>query len=177
MGPRSNCPSFPCVVTLYLFLPANFGLWNVPTLLHSALHTRLKRKGGLLDPDPGSSRLKGVYFHSIFESTWCIPNVTACGSLYGSMHSSNHRPFNVVHDEHIYHVTCQFIQQNRIHLTENYEHWVQLRCGISKSQLLIPCAFRVKWLWKILTFGVSQHFKALRGHFAPLTIIYALKYW
>ena len=51
------------------------------------------------------------------------------------------------------------------------------RCGISKSRLLILRAFWVKWLWKILTFGVSQHFKALRGHLAPLTVIYALKYW
>ena len=51
------------------------------------------------------------------------------------------------------------------------------RCGISKSQLLIPRSNGEKWLWKILTFGGSQHFKALKGHLAPLTIIYALKYW
>ena len=32
----------------------------------------------------------------------------------------------------------------------------QFRSGISKSRLLIPRAFRVKWLWKILTFGGSH---------------------
>ena len=39
--------------------------------------------------------------------------------------------------------------------------YIEFRCGISKSRLLILRAFWVKWLWKILTFGVSQHFKAL----------------
>ena len=28
----------------------------------------------------------------------------------------------------------------------------------------------------IVTFGVSHLFKVLRGHLAPLTVIYALKY-
>ena len=136
---------------------SNFRVWNVPTLLHSVVHTSLKRKRRFLDPNPGSSRIKGVYFHSIFERTWIFKMSLHAGHyMVRCLHLiliSAHRPFNVVHDEHIYHLRCQFIQQNRIHLTENYEHWVQLRCGISKSQLLIPCAFRVKWLWKILTFG------------------------
>ena len=55
--------------------------------------------------------------------------------------------------------------------------FLKFRCGTSKSQLVIARTFRVKWLWTILTFGRSQHFEALRGHLAPFTIVYALKYW
>ena len=110
---------------------SNFGVWNVPTLLHSVVHTSLKRKRRFLDPNPGSSRIKGVYFHSIFERTWIFKMSLHAGHyMVRCLHLiliSAHRPFNVVHDEHIYHVTCQFIQQNRIHLTENYEHWDSVR--------------------------------------------------
>ena len=45
---------------------------------------------------------------------------------------------------------------------------------LSHGHLVIARAFRVKWLVAILTFGNSQHLRALKGHLVSLIITLAL---